>query len=133
DCGTGLSAGPSCPNDAFTTSGLFVNGTYQNIRFFYDGQPVNTPAVADFLSNRVITQSQTFPQASSASGFTFTWNGPTPTLDSKMFGPLFGERGRTNGRQKLSATLSVQSLRWETLDSSKIRNNQEGLLWGENA
>ena len=67
--------GPSCPNDAFTTSGLFVKRTYQNIRFFYDKQPVNTPAVADFLSNRVITQSQTFPQASSASGFTFTWNG----------------------------------------------------------
>ena len=28
---------PTCPSDAFTTSGLFVNGTYQDTRFNYGG------------------------------------------------------------------------------------------------
>lgn len=133
DCGPGLSeAAGFCPNDAFSQSGLFVNGTYRDIRFVYAAAPGRSNA-ADFLTNRVITQSQTFPQASTASGFTFTWNGPTPTLDSQMFGPLFGDRGRTNGRGKLSATLTVQTLRWETLDGSEVRNNKAGLLWGDHA
>lgn len=135
DCGSGLSdAGAFCPNDAFSKSGLFVNGTYRDIRFVYAGAPPGGPNAADYLGNRVITQSQTFPQASTASGFTFTWGGgPTPTLDSQMFGPLFGDRGRTNGRRQLSVALTVQTLRWATLDDSKIRNNQAGLLWGDNA
>jgi hypothetical protein len=132
DCGPGLSeAADFCPADAFSQSGLFVNGTYQDIRFVYAGAAPGGPNTADFLANRVITQSQTFPQASTASGFSFSWNGPTPTLDSQMFGPLFGDRGRTNGRGKLSATLTVQNLRWEKLDGSQIRNDQAGLLWGD--
>jgi len=134
DCGPGLSeASAFCPNDAFSQSGLFVNGTYQDIRFVYAGAAPGGPNSADFLANRVITQSQTFPQASTASGFSFTWNGPTPTLDSQMFGPLFGDRGRTNGRNKLSATLTLQNLKWEKLDGSQIRNDQAGLLWGDDA
>jgi hypothetical protein len=132
DCGPGLAeAAAFCPNDAFSESGLFVNGTYRDIRFVYSGAAPGGPNSADFLANRVITQSQTFPQASTASGFSFTWNGPTPTLDSQMFGPLFGDRGRTNGRNKLSATLSVQNLKWEKLDGSAIRNDEAGLLWGD--
>jgi hypothetical protein len=134
DCGTDLSeAGAFCPNDAFSKSGLFVNGTYRDIRFVYAGAPAGGPNAADYLGNRVINQSQTFPQASSASGFTFTWNGPTPTLDSEMFGPLFGNRGRTNGRGKLSATLSVQTLKWAKLDGSNVRNGEAGLDWGDHA
>lgn len=132
DCGPGLSeASAFCPNDAFTQSGVFQNGTYQDIRFVYAGAAAGGPNSADFLANRVITQSQTFPQASTASGFSFTWNGPTPTLDSQMFGPLFGDRGRTNGRNKLSATFTIQNLKWEKLDGSDIRNDQAGLLWGD--
>ena len=136
DCqpGSGGATAFDCSQDAFTTSGVFANGTYRDIRFQYGGMPPGTPATADSLANRVITQSQTFPQASSASGFTFTWGGgPTPTLDSELFGPLFGDRGRTNGRGKLSATLSVQFLKWETLDDSEIRLNKPGLLWGDDA
>jgi hypothetical protein len=135
DCGPGLSeAAAFCPNDAFSTSGVFGNGTYKDIRFVYAGATPGGPNAADFLGNRVITQSQTFPQASSASGFTFTWNGPTATLDSKMFGPLFGSRGRTNGHGKLSATLNVQTLKWQKLDKANVRNDKnEGLLWGDDA
>ncbi len=132
DCGPGLSeAAAFCPNDAFSQSGLVGNGTYRDIRFVYAAAAPGGPNSADFLANRVITQSQTFPQASSASGFSFSWNGPTPTLDSQMFGPLFGDRGRTNGRNKLSATLTVQNLKWQKLDGSEIRNDQAGLLWGD--
>jgi hypothetical protein len=135
DCGTTREEALAlCPNDAFSRSGLFVNGTYRDIRFVYDNKPRGTPSAADFLGNRVITQSQTFPQASSASGFTFTWGDTAvPTLDSNMFGPLFGDRGRSNGRRKLSATLTVQQLRWQRLDGSKIRNGEDGLLWGDDA
>jgi hypothetical protein len=134
DCGTNLSeAGDFCPDDVFTQTGVFENGTYRDLRFQYSGAPLGaTPNAADFLANRVITQSQTFPQASSASGFTFTWgSGATPKLDSEMFGPLFGDRGRTNGRRKLSATLTVQFLKWATLDGSEVRLNKSGLLWGD--
>jgi hypothetical protein len=131
DCNLATAGTDFCPNDAFSQSGVFVNGTYRDIRFVYAGASPGGPNAADFLANRVITQSQTFPQASTASGFTFTWNGPTPTLDSQMFGPLFGDRGRTNGRNKLSATLTVQNLKWQKLDGSQIRNDQAGLLWGD--
>lgn len=134
DCGPGLSeASAFCPNDAFSQSQLFVNGTYRDIRFVYAAAPPGGPNSSDFLANRVITQSQTFPQASTASGFTFTWNGPTKVRDSQMFGPLFGDRGRTNGRKQLSVTLTMQNLKWEKLDGSQIRNDQAGLLWGDDA
>ena len=108
-----------CSQDAFTTSGVFANGSYHDMRFQYGGLPPGTADSSDFLANRVTTQSQTFPQASSASGFTFTWgSGTTPSLDSEFLGPLFGDHGRTNGRGKLSATLTVQLLKWETLDDA---------------
>jgi hypothetical protein len=130
DCADGE---PACASDPFVTSGLFVNGTYRNIRFNYGGD-VTVPNVAEFLGNRVVTQSQTFPTASTASGFTFSWQGgPTPVRDSRLFGPLFGHRGRTNGRGQVSVTATVQRLEWESLDGSKIRQGQSGLLWGDAA
>ena len=124
DCGANLSeAADFCPNDAFTQEGIFENGTYKDLRFQYAGAELGTVGVAENLANRVLNQSQTFPAASSASGFTFSWKGgATPARDSEMFGPLFGERGRTNGRGQLSATLTIQQLKWETLDSFKVRD-----------
>ena len=144
DCGQDLSEAASfCPNDAFSQSGIFVNGTYKDLRFQYAGAPQGTPGVAENLSNRVLNQSQTFPAASSASGFTFSWHGgATPARDSEMFGPLYGERGKTNGRGQLSATVTVQQLKWETLDSFKVRDisttsaggiGAGGLPWGDPA
>jgi hypothetical protein len=132
DCNLATAASDFCPNDAFSTSGLFVNGTYQELRHLYGGEPLGTANVAEFLSNRVFTQSQTFPNASTASGFTFSWQGgPTPVRDSDLFGPLFGNRARTNGAKQLSATLSMQQLRWVTVDGSKVRNGESGLAWGD--
>ena len=145
DCGVNLSeAADYCPNDAFTKQGIFVNGTYKDLRFQYSGAPLGTPGVAENLSNRVLNQSQTFPAASSASGFTFSWKGgATPVRDSEMFGPLFGDRGRTNGRGQWSTTLTFQQLKWETVDSFDVRDvattptggigAAAGLPWGDPA
>ncbi|HZI38102.1 MAG TPA: hypothetical protein VFF24_07330 [Acidimicrobiia bacterium] len=144
DCGENLSeAGSFCPNDAFTQQGIFGNGTYKDLRFQYTGAPLGTAGVAENLGNRVLNQSQTFPAVSSASGFTFSWKGgATPARDSEIFGPLFGERGRTNGRGQLSATLTVQQLKWETLDGFDVRDisatpegaiGAAGLPWGDPA
>ena len=148
DCGTNLSEAKVgdvfCPNDDFTQQGIFVNGTYKDLRFQYAGAPLGSESgVAENLANRVLNQSQTFPAASSASGFTFSWRGgATPSRDSEMFGPLFGDRGRTNGRRQLSATLTMQQLKWSTLDSFKVRDipttpsdgiGASGLPWGDPA
>jgi hypothetical protein len=150
DCGENFSElfpvtpnGPYCRNDDFARLGIFNNGTYRDLRSNFAGAPPGTAGVAENLANRVLNQSQTFPAASSASGFTFSWQGgATPARDSEMFGPLFGERGRTNGRGQLSATLTFQQLKWQTLDSFKVRDvsatsagaiGSGGLPWGDPA
>ena len=119
-------------NDPFNA--VFANGSYQDLRgqFCSSASCAGQPGVAEFLLNRIVTQSQTFPTASTASGFTFNWGaGPVPELETDMYGPLFGERGLTNGRGQLSVTLTVQRLSWGELDGSAIRNDDEGLLWGD--
>jgi hypothetical protein len=120
------------PNDPFNE--VFANGSYQDLRgqFCSSASCAGQPGTAEFLLNRIVTQSQTFPTASTASGFTFTWGaGPVPQLTTDVYGPLFGERGFTNGRRQLSVTLTYQRLAWQELDGSAIRNDDEGLLWGD--
>ena len=80
----------------------------------------------------ILSQSQTFPNVSTASGFTFTiGSSDTPELESRLFGPLFGERALTNGRGQLSVTFNAQRLRFQTLNGSLIGNTDSGLLWGD--
>jgi hypothetical protein len=113
---------------------VFANGGYNQIRdrFCVGGAACDEPEVAEFLLNRVIMQSQTFPTASSASGFVFAWGGgATPSLTSELYGPLYAERGLTNGRRQLSATLTYQRLFWRSLDGSELRNDDPGLAWGD--
>lgn len=93
------------------------------------GGAVITP-VSTNLVNGFLFQSQTFPNASSTAGFTFTWAGGAPVA-SELYGPLFGERGLTNGQGKLSATASFQELSWATFDEQQIRGDQAGLAWGD--
>jgi hypothetical protein len=121
---------PTCPNDAFTTSELFGNGTYGDTRLNYGG-PLNQADVSNSLLSLILTQSQTFPGASTASGFTFTVGGVVPVRESELYGPLFGERALTNGKRQLSVTLNTHRLRFSSLDGSEIRNGQAGLLWGD--
>ena len=93
------------------------------------GGPVITP-VSTNLVNRVLFQSQTFPSVSTAAGFTFTWAGGAPAA-SELYGPLFGDRALTNGKNKLSVTMSFQQLRWSSLDGQRIRTDKQGLNWGD--
>ncbi len=121
----------NCDSDAFTTSDLFVNGTYKDARLQYGGS-LDQADVSNSLLLLFLTQTQTFPSPSTASGFTFTLRGKTvPTLESELFGPLFGERALTNGLNQLSFTFNIHTLRWSSLDAADIRVGESGLLWGD--
>ena len=119
-----------CPDDAFTTSGLFDNGTYQDTRLNYGGD-LNQGDVSNSLLLLILTQSQTFPNPSTASGFTFRIGGVVPVRESDLYGPLFGERALTNGKKQLSVTFNINQLRFRSIDGSSVRNGQRGLLWGD--
>jgi hypothetical protein len=120
----------ACPADAFTTSGLFDNGTYQDTRLNYGGD-LSQGDVSNSLLLLILTQSQTFPNPSTASGFTFRIGGVVPVRESDLYGPLFGERALTNGKKQLSVTFNINQLRFRSIDGSSIRNGQRGLLWGD--
>jgi len=122
---------PVCSTDAFTTSGLFINGTYKDTRLNY-ANLAGQADVSNSLLQLIVAQSQTFPNASTASGFTFTI-GPSqrPELESRLYGPLFGERALTNGKKHLSVTLNAHNLRFKSLNGSQVRNADSGLLWGD--
>lgn len=122
---------PACTNDAFTTSGIFVNGTYSNTRANYGGN-TSQADVANSLLQLILSQSQTFPNVSTASGFTFkVGGGDNVELESRLYGPLFGERALTNGKGQLSVTFNAHQLRFETINGSLVRNTNSGLLWGD--
>jgi hypothetical protein len=122
---------PVCAGDAFTTSGIFVNGTYANTRANYGGD-TSQGDVANSLLQLILSQSQTFPNVSTASGFTFhIGSGDNVELESRLYGPLFGERALTNGDGQLSVTFNLHQLRFQTLNGSQIRNINSGLLWGD--
>ena len=54
--------------------------------------------VSNSLLQLILSQSQTFPNVSTASGFTFQiGGGDNVELESRLYGPLFGERALTNG------------------------------------
>jgi hypothetical protein len=108
-----------CAN--FDSSGVFAQTV--------GGGPVITP-VSTNLVNAVLFQSQTFPNAAGTTGFVFTWSGGAPAA-SEVYGPLFGERGLTNGKGKLSATASFQELSWATFDDQEIELGEAGLAWGD--
>jgi len=120
----------SCPSDAFTTSGLFDNGTYQDTRLNYGGD-LSQSDVSNSLLLLILTQSQTFPNPSTASGFTFRIGSLVPVRESELYGPLFGERAFTNGRKQLSASFNINQLRFRSIDGSSIRNGERGLHWGD--
>jgi hypothetical protein len=113
-----------CEGDALAD--VFDNGTYAGLR------GTNTLGVSESLLGLILSQSQTFPNSSTASGFTFRFGGTQrPTLESELYGPLFGERALTNGKGQLSVTFNMHSLRFSSIDGSNIRNGEEGLLWGD--
>ncbi len=114
---------------------VFRNGSYQDLRSGRCPAPP-TPCPggdsSNFLLNRIVTQSQTFPLVSPAGSFAFTWKeGAEPTLDSEFLGPLYAERGTTVGKNQLSVIVSYQHATWESLNESLIRNDEAGFNWGD--
>ena len=120
-----------CPDDAFTTLHIFENGTYANTRANFGGD-TSQADVSNSLLQLILSQSQTFPNVSTASGFTFQiGSGDNVELESRLYGPLFGERALTNGKGQLSVTFNMHQLRFQSLNGSLIRNIESGLLWGD--
>ena len=134
DCGQGLSeASNFCPDDAFSQSGVFVNGTYRGLKFLYGGEPLGTLSTAEALP-ALISQVLDFPQPSSASGFTFTLGrGAIPTPASSVYGGLFGEQGLTNGKAQLSLGLSFQSQTLDSYAGQGLALDEGGVPFGEDA
>jgi hypothetical protein len=121
---------PECTNDPLFINGVFENGTYANTRLNYGG-PLTQADVSNSLLQLILTQSQTFPNPSTASGFTFRLGAVVPVRESELYGPLFGERALTNGRNQFSFTFNLNKLRFRSLDGSAILNGEQGLLWGD--
>ena len=67
----------------------------------------------------ILTQSQTFPNPSTASGFTFRIGGVVPVRESDLYGPLFGERALTNGKKQLSVTFNINQLAFARLTARR--------------
>jgi hypothetical protein len=121
---------PACESDPLFQNGVFKNGTYKNTRLNYGGSPTQAD-VSNSLLLLILTQSQTFPNPSTASGFTFRLGAAVPVRESDLYSPLFGERALTNGRKQLSVTFNINRLRFTSLDGSAILNGEQGLLWGD--
>ena len=115
-------------------SQVFRNGSYENLRLGRCPAQGSCPSgdASQFLLNRIVTQSQTFPLASPAGGFAFTWKeGAEPTVDTEFLGPFYAERGMTVGKYQVSIALSYQRNSWESLNDTPIRNDNVGFNWGD--
>lgn len=92
---------------------LFDNNIHPGGPFTGDGA---------LIAGTLAGQSLTFPVSSSASGFTFEWSDAlkrsVPTSNS--FGPIFAERGITNGRHNLSVNVTYQRKTWTELGGLKL-------------
>jgi hypothetical protein len=78
------------------------------------------------IAGLLAAQSLTFPVSSSSGAFArreLFGFGPDPITVSASgsFGPLFAERGMTNGRRNFSLTLGYQRNVWGTLADSRLR------------
>ena len=101
------SGGIQLANPSF--AGVFQNSSLANL----------TP-----LSSAIGAQLGLLPLASSASGFTYTFDKAAGvyTRSSETFGPILGERAETIGRKKLFVAFSYQRYEFNTIDNLDVRN-----------
>jgi hypothetical protein len=92
-----------------TFAGVFQNSSLANL----------TP-----LSSAIGAQLGLLPLASSASGFTYTFDPAAGvyTRSSETFGPILGERAETIGRKKIFVAVSYQRYEFNTIDNLDVRN-----------
>ena len=92
-----------------TFAGVFQNSSLANL----------TP-----LSSAIGTQLSLLPLASTASGFTYTFDKTAGayTRSSETYGPILAERAETIGRRKLFLAVSYQRYEFNTIDKLDVRN-----------
>jgi Putative MetA-pathway of phenol degradation len=76
------------------------------------------------LSAAIGTQLSLLPLASSASGFTYTFDPASGayTRSSETYGPILAERAETIGRKKFLFAFSYQRYEFNTIDNLDVRN-----------
>lgn len=78
------------------------------------------------LNESLVTQLSTFPIASSAGGFTYSFDPAlgTFTRSSDSFGPIFMERAQTIGKGKWNLGLNYLSTHYDSLDNLDLRGGE---------
>jgi hypothetical protein len=79
------------------------------------------------LNSAIATQSVLLPLASPSSGILYSWNSSTKTYSpiTDSFGPIFGERADTVGKNRLFVGLSYQFISFSSLDNYRLKNIPE--------
>jgi hypothetical protein len=114
---------------AQSTPPVVANSAAQALQYLLDRniQPSAGPLTGDgaTIAGVLAGQSLTFPMASSSGAFVSIPLGgfgpPIPVSASGNFGPLFAERGLTNGPGNLSLSLSYQYKVWRSVSGIKLR------------
>jgi len=106
-----------------STPGVFTHSAHFSPLLSND--PEN-PAVGivKSLNTQLAVQVATSPLASSAGGFTYSFDSSLGTFrrSSPSFGPTYAERASTNGRHRLSAGFNYQHLSYSTLEGQDLQN-----------
>ena len=81
-------------------------------------------ATSQTISGALLANLATLPVATSSSGFVYRLNPELGTVErgSQSFGPFFVERAQTAGRHQASFGLSLQELRYASLDGRNLRD-----------
>ena len=81
-------------------------------------------ATSQTISRALAANLATLPVATSSSGFVYRLNPELGTVEraSQSFGPFFVERAQTAGRHQASFGLSLQNLRFTSLDGRDLRD-----------
>jgi len=81
-------------------------------------------ATSQTISRALLANLATLPVATSSSGFVYRLNPELGTEEraTQSFGPFFVERAQTAGRHQASFGLSVQELRFSSLDGRNLRD-----------
>ena len=81
-------------------------------------------ATSTTISRALLANLATLPVASSSGGFVYRLNPElgTPERVSQSFGPFFVERAQTAGKSQVSFGLTMQQLRFSSLDGRNLRD-----------
>ena len=83
------------------------------------------------LNNQLATQLSTFPLASSAGGFTYTYDPSlgTFTRATDSFGPIYAERVDTNGKGRFNFGLNFSHFTFDRIDDLNLRDGDVQIVF----